>query len=810
MMGTKPVFVKTLLCHERNASVSLAAWFFACAYVAVALWQPSRLVADEPRPVVQAADVPWAGRGQYRILVTVAPRKLDSRNRDEMPARLKVDLAHVLRQLGVEGKPDLGRIQVIRHDAKTKKPIACASFRGQGPYDVPYRFDDFDRRELCFWYDVEGNGHSGQLVWTHTQEANSPACYAIYFDVVKPGQQSGESPIPLLGDGDALWTDHSDGFLITALHCKPTMCDWNGDGLLDLLVGEIQGHIFYFENIGTKHEPKFARGRFLMLDDKPLRFEHYTTPCAVDWNDDGKLDLLVGRSMGGQILFLENVGTRTEPKLALRGNVEADGKPITLPTQLNPGETFFTQDYMAKPEVVDWNGDGYKDLLAGGYVSGAIFYYENVRKEKGIPKLVARGPISADGKTLRVGSAASPCAADFSGNGLLDMITARGNIVMGQRDPTGITYFKNVGTRTSPDLKERPFPFTQPCHAGVVAVPCAADWNGDGLLDLVIGDDAHVRLYRNVGSRTEPRFELAQTLKNQWGPVRTGGFSTSPADWNGDGNLDLVYAWNGHIELKLNVDPRNPPRWKDAGGLHAGGKPVSYVFPIGDAEMFPLAVDFNRDGLPDLVLGLADGHVWYYKNIGTRTEPKLAEGARFRLNNGGFVKVGRYKEGDKATDFATHSGDRSCPKVADFSGDGVMDLMVSDAYGDVTYFENVGSNEKPVFAPGVKVLHESDQRAMIAVTDWDHDGRVDIILPLQDSIYLCRNVGKGREQRFQRDRELIHQYMPFPNPYIIDWNRDGDEDLLVSSSYGVCYLFERSYIQGGYAEATVVGIQRKP
>ena len=620
------------------------------------------------------------------------------------------------------------------------------------------------------------------------REGDSPAYYAIYFDVVKPGERSGESPIPLLGDGDALFTDRSDGFLITALHCKPTMCDWNGDGLLDLLVGEIQGHIFYFENIGTKREPKFARGRFLMLDGKPLRFEHYTTPCAVDWNDDGKLDLLVGRAMGGQILFLENVGTRTEPKLALRGNVEADGKPITLPPQLNPGETFLTQEYMAKPEVVDWNGDGYKDLLVGGYVSGAIFYYENVRKEKGIPKLVARGPISADGKALRVGSAASPCAADFSGNGLLDLITARGNIVMGQSDPSGITYFKNVGTRASPDLKERPFPFTQPCHVGIAAVPCAADWNGDGLLDLVIGNMDHVQLYRNVGGRTEPRFELAQTLKNQWGPVRTGGFSTSPADWNGDGNLDLVYALNGHIELKLNVDPRNPPRWKEAGVLNAGGKPINYVFPLGDAEMFPLIVDFNRDGLPDLVLGLADGYVWYYKNIGTRTEPKLAEGVHFRLSNGGFVKIGRYKEGDTASDFASHSGDRSCPKVADFNGDGVNDLMVSDAYGDVTYFENVGSNEKPVFAPGVKVLHESPDRAMIAVTDWDHDGRVDIILPLQDSIYLYRNVGKGREQRFQRDRELVHQYIPYPNPYVVDWNGDGDEDLLVSSSYGVCYL----------------------
>jgi hypothetical protein len=48
----------------------------------------------------------------------------------------------------------------------------------------------------------------------------------------------------------------------------------------------------------------------------------------------------------------------------------------------------------------------------------------------------------------------------------------------------------------------------------------------------------------------------------------------------------------------------------------------------------------------DAVEALADGHVWYYKNIGTPTEAKLAEGVRFRLKDGRFVKVGRYKEGD--------------------------------------------------------------------------------------------------------------------------------------------------------------------
>lgn len=56
---------------------------------------------------------------------------------------------------------------------------------------------------------------------------------------------------------------------------------------------------------------------------------------------------------------------------------------------------------------------------------------------------------------------------------------------------------------------------------------------------------------------------------------------------------------------------------------------------------------------------------------------------------------------------------------------------------------------------------------------------------------------------------MIHQYIPYPHPYAVDWNGDGDGDLLISSSYGVCYLFERSYIDGGYAEARALGVQRR-
>ena len=767
---------------------------------------------EEPLPIVSPKNVRWAGQGSCRILLAVPPRDLDGREHDEMPARIQIDLGRVLKQLGVEGRPDLGGVQVVRYDPKTGEPYPCTTFRGSGPHDVPCRFDDFDRRRYTFWYNIEGNGHSGQLVWTHRQEGDSLSHYAVYFDAVGEGRVPRESPIPFLGDCDALYEEASDGFLISALHSKPAMCDWNGDGLLDLLVGEIPGHIFFFENRGTKEEPTFGRGRFLMLDGKPLTFPHYTTPCATDWDDDGDLDLIVGRSPNGQILFFENVGRPTGPRLAFRGQVEADGKPIVIPHELEEGESFLTREYMCKPEAADWDGDGDKDLMAGGYVSGAVFYFENIRNDKGIPKLSRRKPLEVDGKTLRIGEAASPLVRDFDGDGDLDLITAKGHPVTSRPDPpdaVGMALFENVGTRTRPDLREREFPLARREHVGGVAVPTAGDWDGDGDIDLAIGTGSSVRFYRNTGTPVKPVFQRGSALKHKWGPVAVGGFATSPVDWDGDGDLDLVYSAGGCFGLKLNVDPRNPPRFESAGLLEAGGKVIKYVFPPGDPETFPVMADLDRDGLPDLLQGTACGFVWFYRNVGTRAEPELAEGVRLRTTDGGFVKVGYYKPGDTATDFASHSGDRSDPKAADFDDDGDLDLMVSDAHGVVTYFENVGGDHQPVFAPGVKVLHEAKARALIGVTDWDGDGRVDILLA-QGNIVLYRNVGEGKDQVFKRDRAMPHQYIPYPHPYVVDWSGDGDDDLLISSSYGVVYLLERSYADVGYAEAMIVGVERKP
>ena len=127
--------------------------------------------------------------------------------------------------------------------------------------------------------------------------------------------------------------------------------DWDGDGDIDLIVGCIFGEVYYFENTGTKTNPKFGKPVPMMAGGKAIGVGQKAGPEVADWDCDGKLDLIVGSESSG-VLFFRNIGTKTAPKLA---------DPITIV----PADDK-TIGCRMKPRVVDWNKDGLPDLLVGG------------------------------------------------------------------------------------------------------------------------------------------------------------------------------------------------------------------------------------------------------------------------------------------------------------------------------------------------------------------------------------------------------------------------------------------------------------
>ena len=96
---------------------------------------------------------------------------------------------------------------------------------------------------------------------------------------------------------------------------QPRVVSWHKDGRPSLVIGEEDGRVALLENLAPRgQEPDFAPPRYLEQVDPYLKSGALSRPVAVDWNGDGKLDLLSGNS-AGYIQFFENVGHRSRAGL---------------------------------------------------------------------------------------------------------------------------------------------------------------------------------------------------------------------------------------------------------------------------------------------------------------------------------------------------------------------------------------------------------------------------------------------------------------------------------------------------------------
>lgn len=125
---------------------------------------------------------------------------------------------------------------------------------------------------------------------------------------------------------------------------SPAVLDWNNDGRKDLLIGAADGTVALVLNSGSETAPVFTySGNLLQLSGGPLSVSSNAVPAAVDIDADGDKDLVVGGGAGEVVLFVNN-GTDAAPQLA-------------------DGVVLLSVSGAVAPFVSDWNADGLKDLL---------------------------------------------------------------------------------------------------------------------------------------------------------------------------------------------------------------------------------------------------------------------------------------------------------------------------------------------------------------------------------------------------------------------------------------------------------------
>ncbi|MFH1747196.1 MAG: hypothetical protein ABIG44_09160 [Planctomycetota bacterium] len=154
------------------------------------------------------------------------------------------------------------------------------------------------------------------------------------------------------------------------LRAIPEVVDWNRDGRKDLIVGALDGLIHVFVNEGTNTEPDFRVETFAQM--------HYggllevptarSSPVMRDIDEDDRLDLVTGNTEG-QLLYYRNVGTDDSPVFLDPVLIRSAGIPIDLPP--DPPE----DGPRSRPWLCYWTNDGLLDALIGSQ-DGKVHLYQ--------------------------------------------------------------------------------------------------------------------------------------------------------------------------------------------------------------------------------------------------------------------------------------------------------------------------------------------------------------------------------------------------------------------------------------------------
>jgi hypothetical protein len=618
----------------------------------------------------------------------------------------------------------------------------------------------------------------------------------------------------------------------------PLPIDYNRDGRMDLVVvctDKPFNGTWYFENSGDV-DPQLNLPIF-----RPARLLGKSAPSA-------------GISyVTGQPVVTATASVKQGDIFAYRGNVYPDflQSHFDRPTKLGAPERILTEPGNIRQnqwKLVDYDGDGALDLTVGidfwgdygwdaafnrfgDWTRGPLHGYVYLMRNTGTtasPVYAEPVRVQAGGRPVDPFGMPSPMWGDFDGDGDLDLLCGE------FRD--SFTYYENTGTRTRPD-----YAAGRPLALGGVPLvmdlcmitPTAVDFDGDGDLDLVVGDeDGRVAFLEHTGriSGGLPQFLPPRYFRQFAAEVKFGALSTPYAfDWDGDGDEDLISGNTaGYVGFIENLGG-TPIRWAAPRYLTAGGRLIRELAGPNGSIQGPAeakwgysilsVADWDGDGLPDLMTNGIWGKVVWYKNVGTRTAPRLAAAQPVEVAPGTKSPKPAWNWWDpQGREFVTQW--RTTPQMVDWNGDGLMDLVMSDHEGYLALFPRrraadgtleLGAAQRVFWGEGVSVYNSNGQpqnresgllrlndgvngrggRRTFCVADWDGDGTPDLLVNSNPNVNFLRGLGRDAAGRWRfRDEGPVSPHVlagHATKPTVGDWDRDGIPDLLIGAEDGFFY-----------------------
>lgn len=521
--------------------------------------------------------------------------------------------------------------QIIKYEGeeigkgvKKNRTTVCSfiDWDEDGDLDVVYGTDSWDDYGWDNAYDEQGNWKNGPLIGEVYYLENEDSIYYNRGRLKAGGEDitTYGAPYPSPadydndGDQDLVCGEFVDGFTyyenvgnvtnpvfaagrrlansegeikMYVEMITPQPYDFDKDGRTDLVVGDEDGSIAYLRNTGVVIDgmPQFDSPLYLSQVADNIKFGSLSTPCAVDWDDDGKEDLVVGNS-AGELGFIRNLTGGENPVWDGIKLFTTRGKEIRVMAGMNgsiQGPAERKWGYTV-PIVADWDGDGKKDIIINSIFGEIMVYYKS--------------------------------------------------------DDSSVTSLEEpvpVGVAWNGDTPKPAWNWKQPEQGTLVTqwrtTPYATDWNKDGLTDMICLDTEGYLAYYERYKTDDGQMVLkkgkrifycdnasaftqkSEIVDNVAGVLRLNAKSAGASgrrkfcftDYDKDGDEDLIVnsksvAWFENTAVDAD------------GTVHFMYRGDLSDLVLAGHTTCPTPVDWDKDGYPDILAGCEDGFFFLFKN----------------------------------------------------------------------------------------------------------------------------------------------------------------------------------------------------